>query len=671
MPYQLRTNARSSLEGWLERGQAAHLAGRYDEASGWFRRVLDRDPANFDALQLLGGTRLAMGQLEDGVALLRRALKIDTREATVHNNLGNALLHLGRRSDAVASLRTAAELEPGNSSISLNLGNALREAGDLPASLATLLALLQREPRIPDAHFSLGLALRAATRPNDALIAFDRTIALDPQHAHAHAQRGLTCADLGDPVASFTSLGIAATLAPASARGWMTLLQASAGLELPDWTGWATACEMISAHDTDGVEAIDPMRTMLFPVDDADVARISARYAATNVVPAADRLPPPALFSHADGRIRLAYLSPDFGDHPVCRLIAPALQAHDRARFSVTAYAWGSGAGTPHRANLEAAVDRCIEVSALSDLEVAKLLRADGIDIAIDLAGYTGRSRPRIFLERPAPIQVGWLGYPGTLGSEALDYLIADAASIPDDAERHFREQIARLPHGFMPYDTDTPVAAAATRAEFGLPPAGVVFACFSQTRKLNPLLFDIWMQALQEVPGSVLWLAANSSTSTERLRAQADARGIDPARLLVSPRAQNQAEYLARYALVDLALDTYPYGSHSTALDVLWAGCPLLALRGPAMASRVSSSILIAAGLPDLVQQDCSAYLRTMVALAQDWTALADLRARVHASRQSPLFDLPELVANLERAYLRMHETVRTGRLPASFNIS
>ncbi|MCX7058385.1 MAG: tetratricopeptide repeat protein [Proteobacteria bacterium] len=671
MAPQARARTRSTLDSWLENGEAAHIAGRYEEASSWFRRVLDRDPANFDALQLLGGTRLALGQLEDGVALLRRALKIDTREAMTHNNLGNALLHLGRRAEAVVSLRTAANLEPGNGAIALNLGNALRELGDLPASLATVLTLLQREPKLQAAHFSLGLALRAAGRPNDALIAFERAIALDPLDAHAHAQCGLTYADLGDSVAAFSSLGTAAALAPENARSWMTLLKACAGLEIPDWATWTTACEILSRQDADGIEAIDPMRAMLFPIDDAGVARITRRYTAANVVPTAARRPRPALSSHPDGRIRLGYLSPDFGDHPVCRLIAPALQAHDRAKFSVTAYAWGSGAGTPHRANLEATVDRCIDVSALSDIQVAELLRADGIDIAVDLAGYTGKSRPRILLDRPAPIQVGWLGYPGTLGTDALDYLIADTASIPHDAEQHFSERIARLPHGFLPYDTNAQVAPPLTRAQMGLPTAGIVFACFSQTRKLNPLLFDLWMQALQEVPDSILWLAANTNMATDRLRAQAAARGIDSTRLVVSPRAQNQAEYLARYAIADLALDTYPYGSHSTALDVLWAGCPLLALRGPAMASRVSSSILTAAGIPNLIQQDPSSYLSTMVALAKDCKALADLRARVHASRQSPLFDLRRLVTDLERAYLQMHAAGCAGQLPASFDIA
>lgn len=663
---------RGTVEAWLASGHAAQLAGRYDEAASWYRRALERDPANFDALQLLGATRLATGHLDDGIALLQRALALNGSEAGVHNNLGNALLQLGRRDEAVRALRAAATLEPQNATICLNLGNAQREAGDLQGSLRTLLQLLQRNPGLAAAHFSLGLTLRAAVRPREALVAFERTLKLESRHAHAHLQRGLAYADLADPVAAHASLSTAATCAPAGARRWMTLLAAYSGLELAEWTDWSAACEMVppSATATGETEAIDPMRAMLFPLDDAGLAAITARFATVSVVPAMTHRPRPVPSKAADGRIRLAYLSPDFGDHPVCRLLAPALRAHDRSRFCVAAYAWGAGAGTPHRALIESAVERCIDVGTLSDTQFADLLRRDRIDIAIDLAGYTGNSRPRVFLEAPAPVQVGWLGYPGTLGTGALDYLIADIASVPAAAEANFVEKIVRLGHGFMPYDTSADVASPRSRAEFGLDADAVVFACFAQTRKLNPLLFDVWMQVLREVPAAQLWLGASNPSTGENLRAEAIRRGVDPRRLVIAPRAPNQAEYLARYALADMTLDTYPYGSHSTALDVLWAGCPLLALSGPAMPSRVSSSILSAAGLADLIQPNLVAYRDAMLSLAQDRPALARLRDRTRQARQSALFDTPRLVRDLETAFERMHARAGAGLPPASFDI-
>ncbi len=663
----------SQIERWLDRGHADQLAGHPEKAAVAFRRVLERDPANFDALQLLGLAQIQSGRAEDGILWLRRAIAVRPADAAVHNNLGNALLSLGRRLEAIEALAAASRLEPGNPTPAVNLANAQLELGQKDAALATLSAVLGRVPRHVEANVSLGLALRAAGRTEAARAALERALALEPRHPRALAQHGLVCIDLGDVSAAYESLRAARAVAPPALQAWTLLLAAQVGLESAEWSDWTAACAAIggAAAADPGSEAIDPLRAMLFPADDAALYAVTRQFARRTIAPGAVRPQTPAR-RREDPRIRLAYLSPDFGDHPVMRLLAPVLETHDRNRFTVTAYGWGKGAGTPHRERIRAGVDRFVDLEGLSDTEAAGLMRRDDIDLAIDLAGYTRDARPRLLLERIAPVQAGWLGYPGTLGTHGLDYLIADDVSIPATAAGYFSEQIVRVPGTFLPYDPAIRVDPAPARATYGLPEDGVVLACFAQTRKLNPILFDAWMAALAAAPSAVLWLSTSEVAAIDNLRRAAEARGVPGERLHFVPRAPDQSTYLARYALADLVLDTYPYGSHSTAMDVLWAGSPLLALAGPSMASRVSSSVLLAAGLADLVAHGLEAYGRTLQDLVRDPPKLAALRVAVTEARsRSPLFDLPRFTAHLEAAYTAMHQTALAGHSPASFSIA
>jgi predicted O-linked N-acetylglucosamine transferase (SPINDLY family) len=653
----------------------AHASRRTREAASFFRRVLERSPGHFDALQLLGLTLAAGGQPDDAVPYLRRALALRPGDAAVRSNLGRALLLVGRYPEAIAELRQAVDSEPSNPTIWLNLGNAQREANDHDGGIATLLALVQRFPGFAPGHFELGVVLRGSGRPREALLAFRQAIACDPAHVHARIQCALLEGDAGDPLAAAATLEAALVHSTPASEGPLRVLLAQSRMEICDWRDWDEACARVArAPGTDGA-TFDPLRAMIFPGTDAQMAVLTARYAATDVLPdglsgarAARRVAPGV--TGTASRIRIAYLSPDFGDHPVCRLIAPLLRRHDRTKFEVAAYGWGRQRDSVHRGLIVDSVDRFVDVGSLSDQEVAARLRADEVEIAVDLAGYTANCRPRIFLEHAAPVQVGWLGYPGTAGTGALQYLIADAVSIPVDAEAHFTERVVRLHGGFMPYDPDTPVAPPPPRSAYGLPDDAIVLACFGLGRKTNPPLFETWMAALRSSPTAVLWLSAAHPATAGNLRAAAAAAGVDPTRIVISPRAPNQAEYLARYRLADLALDTFPYGSHSTALDVLWAGCPLLAVSGASMASRVSASILTAAGMADLVGENLVEYQASLCGLVADRAALADLRRRATAARDTTLFDQPSLIRRLEAAFHSMSVRARAGHPPESFDV-
>jgi predicted O-linked N-acetylglucosamine transferase (SPINDLY family) len=663
---------RSQIERAISDGLAAHDAGHFADAAALYRGVLERDPAHFDALQLLGLTLASAGSHEDAIPFLKRALALRPGDAGTRSNLGRVYVHLGRFAEAIAMLRLAVDADPGNPVIRLNLGNAQREINDHDGAIVTLLALVQAHPAFAPGHFELGVVLRASGRPREAGLAFQRAIDADPDHAFAHIQRGLLHADSGDIARALTCLHAAIAVASVDSRPSLAVLAAAIGLEVGDWSLWTDACATIAAHRERPADTYDPMRVMIFPHDDAGIAGITARFATSHVQRARARTSPPSLCVREGEPIRLAYLSPDFGDHPVCRLVAPALALHDRTRFQVTAYGWGRPREGAHRQYIAGAVDRFVDVTGISDAAVAELLRREGTDIAVDLAGYTANHRPRIFVEGAAPIQVGWLGYPGTIANGALQYLVADEYAVPRTVEPYFSEAIVRLHGGYMPYDTSTPIAVAPSRHDAGLPEHGVVLACFALTRKISPLLFEAWMAALRAAPDAVLWLASGPFDVLLNLRSAAAALGVSPERIVFAPRAPNLAQYLARYQAADLALDTFPYGSHSTALDVLWAGCPLLAVTGPSMAGRVSSSILAAAGLTDLAQPDLACYRDRLVELVTQPAALAELRHRTALARQhAPLFDIPGLVRRLETAYATMHARALGGQPAESFDVN
>ena len=337
--------------------------------------------------------------------------------------------------------------------------------------------------------------------------------------------------------------------------------------------------------------------------------------------------------------------------------MAGVIERHDRARFEVTAISFSRDDGSPMRERLIRGFDRFEDVRDKSDAEVAALLRAGEFDIAIDLKGHTEGARPGILAHRPCPVQVGYLGYPGTIGAPWLDYILADAMVLPFDQQEFYSEKIVHLPHCYQANDSTRVVPALTlTRREAGLPEKGFVFCCFNAAWKITPACFDVWMRLLAAVPGSVLWLLEDNRVMPVHLRAAATARGIDPARLVFAPRAA-PAAHLARHGLADLFVDTLPYNAHTTASDALWAGLPLVTFLGKAFDGRVAASLLKAVGLPELVTDGTRDYEALALALARDPPRLAALRARLAANRASPLYDTARFCAALESAYTRMME--------------
>ncbi|WP_292532012.1 UDP-N-acetylglucosamine-peptide N-acetylglucosaminyltransferase [Methylocystis sp.] len=364
-------------------------------------------------------------------------------------------------------------------------------------------------------------------------------------------------------------------------------------------------------------------------------------------------------------RIRVGYLSNDFHAHATAHLLVETLEAHDRARFEIRAYSY-CGAEGEMRTRLRAAFDAFTDISPLTDVEAARQIHADGVDILIDLKGFTHGARTGVMMLRPAPVQVNYLGYPGTLGAGVCDYIVTDRYVTPPASSAAYSEAFAYLPQAYQPHGRGTPLCAPPSRAAAGLPPEGFVFCCFNQAYKLTPFIFDLWARLLEATPAAVLWLSA-SILAEGNLRNEMRRRGIDARRLIFAPHLP-QAEHLARLQLADLALDTAPFGSHTTASDALWAGVPIVTRAGDTFPSRVAGSLLHAIGLPELIAPDFDAYFEIALGLAGDPVGCAELRAKLVANRPTAaLFDVAAYTIALESLFEAMWRRRLAGAPPAA----
>lgn len=656
-------------------------AGNHAEARKVYAQILARNPKHFESHAQLALIDFAQGRLQDALKANDRALKLRPDIAGLHNNHGTFQMELGRYKDAAASFERAVRLDARDAQARNNLGGALSKMGRLPEALASIDAAIALAPDYAKAHADRAMVLARLGRLVDSIASCDRAIALRPDLAEAHDHRGTALVQLGrngEALASFEA-AIAANPDFALAHGNRAtaleslkreeealasyeralalnpdaLLVAGAAAQLRKqlclWDGQDARAATILARIDAGVLASPPLPVLAMPSTPAQQKKIAALFSAFVAplrVPARVAVPPRA------DKIRIGYFSADFGDHPVAHALVGVLEHHDRTRFEVCAFQIARRAGEDMRARLQAAVTRFEDVAGLSDADAAARARTLGIDIAVDLTGYTSQGRPGIFTYGAAPTQVAWLGYPGTLAHDAVTILLADATVIPPQNRTHFTETIIDLRHGMFPIDDRRVIAATPTRAEAGLPESGFVFCSFNTAYKITPALFEIWMRLLRGVEDSVLWLAVRHAATQDNLRAEAAKRGIDPARVVFAPRA-DAALHLARHRLAGLFLDTAPYGAHSTAADALQAGLPVLTTPGETFANRVAASLLSSVGMPELIAPDWSIYEQTALRIARD-PALADqLKAKLAANlKTSPAFNTAAFTRALEGAY-------------------
>jgi predicted O-linked N-acetylglucosamine transferase (SPINDLY family) len=438
-----------------------------------------------------------------------------------------------------------------------------------------------------------------------------------------------------------------------------------AKMNICDWDDLEPDVQRLTAG-IEADESVSPPFPILALFDLAPLHHQAAKIWVREKYPISHALPPIPQYP-AESKIRIGYFSADFYDHPVAVLMAELFERHDRSKYEVTAFSFGPDTQDGMRKRLERAFDRFIDVRGKSDQEISLLARSLRIDIAVDLGGFTGNSRTGIFALRAAPIQANYLGYPGTMGAEYMDYLVGDRTILPETHQRHYTERIVYLPDSYLPNDSTRTIADTVfTRKELELPPTGFVFCCFNNNYKITPGTFDSWMRILCRVENSVLWLSRNNPTAALNLRREASRRGIDPERLIFANRMASLPEHLARHRVADLFLDTRPYNAHATAIDALWVGLPVLTCIGEAFAGRVAASLLRSIDLPELIASTVEQYEELAVQLAANPQHLAAFKQKLAQNRlKTPLFDSASFTKHLETAFRIIHERYQAGLPP------
>ncbi|MGB8840134.1 MAG: tetratricopeptide repeat protein [Aliidongia sp.] len=542
----------------------------------------------------------------------------------------------------------------------------MRELDRRAEALVSFDKALALQPGHAETWNARGITLCELRRSHDALASFDRAMALRPDYPEALSNRATALRELGRHEEAAQELERVLALKPDFdyARGEMV----QARLHCCDWRDYRREVALLEEYVAAGTPSVGPFALLSASGSPAHQLRCATAHAKDHfgVAPAVWRAAP-----YRHDRIRLAYVSADFRDHPVASLIAGLIEAHDTARFETSAISFGPGHSDALRQRLERAFEHFIDVGEQSDDDAARLMKQAEIDIAIDLTGYTLHNRPRILVRRPAPVQVAYLGFPGTMGAAHIDYILADRIVIPPEHHAFYREKIVTLPDCYQPNDRRAISAATPTRAAAGLPETGFVFCAFNHHFKITPPIFEIWMRLLHRVEGSVLWLSGGNAASTRNLRHEAERRGVAPDRLIFAARVPRPEDHLARHRLAGLMLDTLPFNAHTTASDALWAGLPIVTCPGSGFAGRVAASLLHAVGLPELVTASLEDYEALALRLALEPVLLTEIAAKLARNRTSfPLFDMARFRRHIESAYETMWLRQQRGGKPESFTV-
>ncbi len=649
------------------RGNAFKQLGRFDEALGCYDRALAAQPALVPCYVNRGVLLADLGRNDEALASYDKVLTLAPGNVEATYNRGHVLEKLKRYDEALKAYDQAIAVRPNLAEAYANRGNALRELKRFADALASYDRALELRPDMIEALSNRGMILHELKRLDEALPSYDRALAIRPDYVDALNNRGQTLQELKRFEEAQADFDHVLALDPTHDHAFSGA--ASCAINLCDWERRERLAPDIAAHVASGQSAFSPF--VLFGYSDDPALQLQcARNYIENRIPR----PPQPLWTGQKWRndkIRVAYLSADFRTHATAFLMAELFERHDKSRFETHAISFSTDDQTEMRRRLMAAFSHFHDVRTSSDRLVAQIMHDLQIDIAVDLKGYTQDARTEILEYRPSPIQVSYLGYPGTMGSRAMDYIIADKTVAPFEDAPFFSEKIVQLPDSYQVNDTHRKVSPnVPTRSAAGLPERGFVFCSFNNNWKITPAMFDVWMRLLHQVEGSVLWLLGDNDGSMRNLRLEAQKRGIEPARLVFADRMLPE-EHLARHALADLFLDTLPCNAHTTASDALWVGLPLLTCEGHTFAGRVAASLLRAARVPELATSSMADYEALALKLARDPAQLGELKQRLLQNRNTvPLFDPARFARHLEAAYTTMWETWQRGEAPQAFAV-
>jgi predicted O-linked N-acetylglucosamine transferase (SPINDLY family) len=603
--------------------------GQLDAAVKSYEKALAINPSYANACNNLGITLKELGQLDASVKNYKKALAIKPDFAEAHNNLGNALDLLGQLDAAVKCYENAVALKPDYSEAHNNLGNAFKNLAQLDAAVKCYEKAVALKPDYAEAYHNLGNALLSLKRLDEALVSYERAIVLKPDIDFI----------LGD------------------------LLHTK--MQLCIWDDLSSQLDELKNKINSSEKIINPF-PLLALIDNPELQMKTAEISVNEKYPQSHVLSKIERYQKHK-KIRIGYFSADFRNHPVSTLKTELYELHDRSQFEIYAFSYGPDTKDEMNLRIKAGVDYFHDVHKMLDKDLAILSRSFEIDIAVDLGGFTQDSRTGVFALQAAPIQVNYLGYPGTMAANYMDYLIADRTLIPDEKKHHYLEKIVYMPNSFMVNDTKTKLSNRLfTRVETGLPTNGFVFCCFNNHYKITPNIFIGWMQILKAVEDSVLWLSEGNSTAVKNLKKEAKKNGVDENRLIFAPRLDSMKDHLNRIQLADLFIDTLPYNAHATSSDALRMGLPVLTCVGNSFASRVAASLLNAVNLPELITTTQEQYESLAIQLATNPEKLKIIKDKlVNNLPTAPLYDTPLFTRQLESAYLTMYDRYQQGLDP------
>ncbi len=599
----------------------------------YYQQILLKNPKDLSVQINCGNLCVELKRFEDAAGYFRRLVRILKNNQDVHNALCYALQELGNESHAQgqftlaeACFAEALQYQPNHAEYLYNLGNAQRELGKAKEAALQYQRAIQINPNDADFHNNLGNVQRELGQLDLAIESYKKALALNPQlhHAKVHLvhQKQHICDwhDLNDDIAEI--------------RHWVK---------------------------TQPSAQISPFAFLAMPTTTAEEQKICADNWVNNRYAGLAQHGKQLNFTHAahhksQKKIRLGYLSADFRLHPLAFLVSELIEMHDRSQFEIIGFSYGVNDKTSARARLEKAFDQFHDIRQLSEIEAAKKIYGCHVDILVDLTGFTQTSRSGIAALRPAPINVNWLGFPGTMGTfghePLFDYILTDSFISPPESSANYAEKLAPLPHSYQPNDRKRPVGKTPSRQDCALPEQAFVFCCFNQSFKITSDIFAVWMRLLNAVPNSVLWLLDCNPWAKQHLTCEAATHGIAAERLIFAPRVAI-AEHLARHAHANLFLDTLPYNAHTTCSDALWMGLPVLTCAGDTFAARVAGSLIKAAGLPELITYTLQDYEEKALSLAQNPALLTTMKQKLLSEKMtSALFDTASFTQSLEAIY-------------------
>ncbi|MBT8573499.1 tetratricopeptide repeat protein [Polynucleobacter paneuropaeus] len=601
--------------------------GENSKALRLLKEITDHPQSSVSALYEYGSLLIAESRPNDAIPLLEKALAQMPNSFEVLHDLATALAQVGRKIEALERYQQAAKINSESSELFYNVGRLHDDLYQEEEAIACYKKSLMLSPGYVQSWINLGVDLSRAKKYDESQNCFKRALEIDPNVDFL----------LGDSIQAEMNIG-----------------------------NWSSYSENINKLK-DGIrkqQAIAHPFTVITMFDDLALQKEAAEIYAQKKWPKQSDLP--SSIEQKNKKVKIAYFSADFRYHPIAHLIMDLLECHDSEQFEIYAFSWGPTSKSLERDRIISAVHEFIDINEYSDQQVVDLARGKGIDIAIDLGGYTQSARTGLFAMRVAPIQVSYLGYIGTMGVNFIDYIIADEMLIPTQHQKYFSEKIIYMPDCFQVSDRDRVMGQGGLRrADYGLPEKGFIYCCFNNNYKMTPEVFDSWMRVLLSVEGSVLWLYESNALIAEQLKSEAKARGVDPARLVFG-KMLPQSEYLARYQIADLFLDTFPYNAGTTANDALWTGLPVLTRMGSSMASRMAASLLNTLGLSELITESAEAYEAVAIELGNNPEQIDQIREKLEKSKiSSQLFNTPLFTRNLEKVFRQIYKRQHSGLSP------